>query len=303
MQGATTTLSLRLAIPGGASMAVHALRAILVLALVATVPRPARAQTRKQDSHRDTTSDVSAVLSDHGTGEPIAGALVHLFTGVGRQETFRTRVTNAYGRFFFTGIPAGRYLLTVSRLGYQDLTDSVSFPGGRVDMRLQLSSAPVQIAPIIVRAEPRRMAPGPVPGLEERERRGLGTILTRKQIENDHAFSVSGLLRMVPGVRLVPNDEYGYDIRLRGGCKPAIWVDGSREGDVQDLDLMLRPSDLQAVEVYQASEVPVQFAGSNSCGAVLFWTRPAEGGLKIGSWWKKLIIPAAILIGAIIKLH
>lgn len=275
------------------------MRSLLLVALAAALPGHVCAQSGTAQ-RADTTTNVSAQLSDHETGEPISGALVRLITGAGNEARVRTRVTNQQGGFFFSHIPTGRYLLLVSRLGYVSLRDSVAIPAGEeVRMRLQLSSQPLLLQPVVVVVHNRRSTPGPVPGLAERERRGIGTILTRQKIDDEHAFAVSDILRTVSGVRLAPNQDLGYDIELRGGCKPAIWVDGAPTS-ARDLDMLLQPSDLQAVEVYQAGEVPVRFI-RNRCGAVLFWTRPAEGSMRFGSFWKKIFFPAAIIVAMIIR--
>ncbi len=282
-----------------------ATRALLAFALIAAVPRFACAQTRASKADRDSTSNVSARLTDHETGQPIEGAIVRLITGVGRSEDVRTRVTNGDGRFFFSNLPGGRYALVAGRLGYRNLNDSIEIPPGQeLQLRLQLSSYPVELDPVLVVVRQPTPRAGPVPGLAARERRGLGTILDRKKIDDIHPFEVSDLFRTMAGVRVVPDEDLGYSLRLRGGCKPTIWVDGARTG-AQDVDLFLRPSDLETVEVYQASEVPVRFAGgSGKCGVVLFWTRPAgKGNLNFDSFWKKLLIPAVVIAALIIRLH
>jgi hypothetical protein len=276
---------------------------MLVIMLVAAVPRVGTAQTPASSPDRDSTSNISARLTDHETGQPIQGAIVRLFSGVGREERVRTRVTNRDGRFFFSHLPGGRYALVAGRLGYRNMSDSVAIPSGEdLQLRLQLSSYPVELDPVLVVVTPPTTRAGPVPGLAARERRGIGTILDRKEIEDVHPFEVSDLFRTIPGVRVMPDQDLGYRLELHGGCKPVIWVDGTRTS-ADDVDLFLRPSDLQAVEVYQAAEVPARYSG-NSCGAVLFWTRPAEkANLKFSSFWKKLIIPAAILAALIVHIR
>ncbi len=280
-----------------------AVRVMLVFALVAAAPRVAGAQTSTPSSAPDSTSDISARLTDHESGMPIQGAIVRLVSGVGRAEHVRTRLTNQDGRFFFSKLPGGTYSLQAGGMGYRDLSDSLSIPSGkRLELRLQLSSSPIQLQPVLVVVKSRAQRRGPVPGLEARERRGLGTIITREKISEENPFVVSDLFRTVPGVRVVPDRDLGYDLELRGGCKPAIWVDGTRTS-ADDIDLVLHPADLQAVEIYQASEIPVRFA-TNRCGVVLFWTRPQESVHgKAGPLWKKLLIPAVVLAVVILRAY
>ena len=64
------------------------------------------------------------------------------------------------------------------------------------------------------------------------------------------------------------------------------YLDGAPFDNSQnDLDQMIRPDDIEAVEVYKsASEVPVQFQGQNgSCGTILVWTKRSAGRAKSNS--------------------
>jgi hypothetical protein len=123
-----------------------------------------------------------------------------------------------------------------------------------------------------------------VPGFEDRAKRGFGTFLTREDIDKRQPILLTDLFRSVPGLT-VGFDGTNYIVQssrsVGTGCQVQWWVDGSPFDNMAgDMDQMLRPDDIEAVEVYKsASEVPVQFQGRDaSCGTVVVWTK--RGGAR-----------------------
>ena len=140
-----------------------------------------------------------------------------------------------------------------------------------------------------------------------------GSQWTREQIQARAPQRVTDLLAGIPGARVVPGTsglgragiELDGSLLSHGGrCHPRVFVDGimvirgdarARGLDVSglpaateaalpgaerpemELDDLVQPEDIQAVEVYRrASEVPVRFGGtstSTQCGVVVIWTR------------------------------
>ncbi len=73
-------------------------------------------------------ADFAINVVDGETGEPIAGACVtmdHLTT-----SQFFTEYTNAEGDAYFTDIPSGAYLLTITADGYQPYTEQMYVEDG-----------------------------------------------------------------------------------------------------------------------------------------------------------------------------
>jgi outer membrane receptor for monomeric catechols len=103
-------------------------------------------------------------------------------------------------------------------------------------------------------------------------------------VERHEARQITDLLWGVPGIRLVPRDNMagsGYvplmraSASLRGFCTPDVYLDGIPQPGAEELDNLIMPFDIEAIEVYRsASEVPARYttAGSN-CGVILLWTR------------------------------
>ena len=105
----------------------------------------------------------------------------------------------------------------------------------------------------------------------------------------------SDLFRMVPGARVLPAGPMEQSIRLRGGCRPTLWVDGARLMTSEGADHLIQAMDLEAVEVYHSSTVPVEF-GASSCGAIVVWTKRGEPTMQEGSFWKRVGFAAGFLL-------
>jgi len=204
-----------------------------------------------------------------------------------------TRVTGEGGGFLFREVPGGVYRVSVTLLGYKALRDTLRVvPGAELDLILPLSASPIPLEPIVVRAERRR--PDPLAGFENRRRRLGGTFLNREEIENRDPLVFTDLLRMVPGARVVPVSPYGNGVLFRGTCRPDVYVDGVRLIPTEDLDGLLRPMDLEAVEVYTGSFLPAEF-GPTPCGAIVAWTRRGEPVEDGRNFWRKLMIGVGFL--------
>lgn len=249
----------------------------------------------------DTPSTVSGAVTDHENRQPVVGATVSLSRSTEERHTVRTADTDDGGGFRFTDVQPGTYHLSVVRLGYHRLEDSVAVPrGAEVRVEAELSTSPLDLEPIVVVVK--RPVRNVVPGLEGRRQRGPGTFILRDRIEASKAKNVSELLRLAPGVHLVPDGDLGYSVRLRHECRPSIWIDDARTKSI-DIDALLLPSDIEAIEVYHAGEMPARF-GLDTCGAVVFWTRTRQPGTGKMAAWKRVLLSTAVLAGMLlVRVH
>lgn len=266
------------------------------------------------------TSIVRGRVIEHETGTPLPQAVVSLTpTGGGEdeppagtptqssaQDSIRTfsRSAGGAGQFLFEEVLPGLYRLEVNLLGYLALQDTLAVEAGsELELTLPLSVSPIRLEPIVVIS--RRRPVGPLVGFETRRLRSGGFFLTREQIEASGAFEFSDLLRRAPGIRMEPNPPYKDRVYFRGGCVPDLWVDGTLAGTTPDIDSFLRPEIVEAVEVYQGAELPIEF-GSNLCGAIVVWTRrgrsttgPSEGGLSLRG---QMVLGGSLLLLSILAL-
>jgi hypothetical protein len=210
------------------------------------------------------------------TRRPIAGARVTVW-GTGMVTT-----TNADGEFTLGNLPAGTHALEVRAVGFMPAQQPVDIVQGAPGAaEVELANLGITLDTIKVTAErlytSRRRA-----DMERRMRSGVGRFIDEKEIERRNPMFLSDLLRMVPGVMVVPGQVGGDDILMRGGlgfgsglCRPDLYIDGVRV--VNDpsfpLNSLVWVSELQAVEVYnRAALVPGEFHSMSGCGVIVIWT-------------------------------
>jgi len=276
--------------------------ALLCPPLSGTAQQVTGATTGREGNQEDSTSVFRGRVVDYATGDALYGAAVSLASGPGGTRGLGTRVTDEEGLFLFRPVPPGTYNLTVTLMGYRTLREPMPVEG-QTDLQvvLKLAVSPVELDPIEVVVE--RQLRGPMADFERRRQRGMGTYITREEIEDRNPYVLTDLLRMVPGLRVTSVGPFGEQaIRLRGNCQPEIIVDGMRTTIGNDIDHVLPPRDVEAVEVYKGVELPVEF-GNNSCGAIVVWTRRPENTGGHGLTWTRIGIAGAFILLAIVGMH
>lgn len=210
-------------------------------------------------------------------GKPLEGAQVYLVgTAVGARADYR-------GAFHLTGLPAGTQTVEVRQLSYAPKRFTVDLSPVRES---RLAAVLDTRATVLGEVKVEGKAHVDIPGFEDRAKRGFGTFLTREDIEKQQSILLTDVFRTIPGLT-VAFDGSNYVVqsaRSAGtGCQVQWYLDGSPfDNSNNDIDQMLRPDDIEAIEVYKsASEVPVQFQGSNaSCGTIVVWTKRSAGKAK-----------------------
>lgn len=249
----------------------------------------------------DSLATVHGTVVAHAGRAPLADVTVSLSSGPAGTPGVGTRVTDDGGAFVFQDVPPGLYTLVVGLMGYLTRRDTVRVEAGAdVEIVAELAVSPVPLEPIVVRVS--RPASPAMRGFEQRRRTTAGSFITRQDVEAAHAVVLSDLLRRVPGARVVPTGVSGHNVLLRGGCQPALWIDGIRAASLVSFDLLAQPMDIEGIEVYRGPETPARF-GTNSCGAIVIWTRRPERTGANGSIVKVLIVTAAVLIVGLIVLR
>lgn len=137
-----------------------------------------------------------------------------------------------------------------------------------------------------------------------RQKLGIGTFISREQIERMNAFHTLEILRDIPGIHVnvgIPGDPYTADIRIPR-CesldhklgKVTVWIDGQmlvepahppderyRFGvgsvDLADQLQRISPAGIEMVEVFRGpSQIPGEFHW-DGCAAIVIWTRYNPG--------------------------
>lgn len=91
--------------------------------------------------------------------------------------------------------------------------------------------------------------------------------------------TLGDLLRTMNGLRMFCN-RTGCTIRMTrwANCRPFYFQDGVPIN--ADFAERISPSDIYGVEVYDLSEVPVDFQRADlRCGVIAVWTRRGFGGV------------------------
>ena len=210
-------------------------------------------------------------------GKPLEGAQVYLVgTAVGARADYR-------GAFHLTGLPAGTQTVEVRQISYAPKRFTVDLSPVR---ETRLAATLDQRATVLGEVKVEGKASSVIPGFDERAKRGLGPFLTRDDIHKRQPILLTDIFRSVPGLTVnFDGTNYGVTSSRSGGtgCNVQWYLDGSPfDNSSNDLDQMLRPDDIEAIEVYKsASEVPVQFQGANaSCGTIVVWTKRSAARSK-----------------------
>jgi hypothetical protein len=220
---------------------------------------------------------------DLATGAGVAGAEVALWRGQVPEVTVRADST---GQFLVVANDTGTFQLLSRRVGY--------YGGGMNRLRLTTRDTfelVVRLERIVqlletLRTEGKKAGIDFTNGFEERRRRGIGNFVGPADIEKKGFQRAPELVHGIPGVQVVvdpgnPGMQISRIISTRSTwpaiCEPALFVDGTQV-DAETLYRDFSSASIDAIEIYQASQVPARFStGRSLCGVVLFWTKSHAG--------------------------
>jgi hypothetical protein len=219
-------------------------------------------------------------------GRPFAGARVSV---VGANDAGAT--TGADGAFLL-GVPrVGPSAVEARAIGLRPVRAEFDAQRGQPSrVALTLADNVVVLAPTVVRA-PRVSAA--LADFDRRRNAGLGFFITANDIEVRRPYSVTDLMQMAPGVRVIlpgagsPGASPRVIFQRASGsggvmstsCEPIAFVDGARlvadpEQGLQLDQVIPRPQDVYGIEIYRnLTGAPPQYQALNStCGLILIWT-------------------------------
>ena len=187
---------------------------------------------------------------------------------------------DSLGRFTLSRLPKGPVEVSIRRLGYQPQRETMFLTGGSNDsVLIALVAQPAVLSAVNVSAGERRRRQM-VEDFYLRRARGIGTFVTREDLEARHARLATDALNM-PGIAL-QRTRYGMTVRFMGtsnarrDCMPTLWVDGQRAPNMELDDIPV--NDIEGIELYHGpSTTPAQFWQGNtnnaSCGTIVVWSR------------------------------
>lgn len=234
---------------------------------------------------------VDGVLADARSNELIARATVTLSNPGGGDVA--SAVTARDGRFRLRPPAAGTYRIRAELDGRELASGTVPVAAeGVTDVTVWTGTGAVAAAAREEDAEALSLAPVEVVGERQRARLTLvgfydrkrissGLFLTGAQLQARGGARMADALSGLRGVVVRPSMGSGYAIqqnRMGRRCNVPLLIDGTI---VSPMELNhIRPEDVEAVEVYARSDVPLQFrqtyGGPSGCGAVMVWLKLAE---------------------------
>jgi hypothetical protein len=240
---------------------------------------------------------VSGTVVDQLSGDDLQSARVTLHRlGPGSPEgaVVWEALSDPDGAFRGERVIMGTYELRVQALGFEPVTLSLTFAeDGVTTVRVEMVPDAVALEPIIVTAVRRSRLEDE--GFYERRLMGIGTTLTPEEVDSRAASRVSELFYGVPGVRVLSSRLGGPgDIRLRGGCRPQVVLDGTPLRFPIAIDELLGSvNEVEALEVYHGTSGPFQTL-ADSCGTVLAWTHQGTDGEGTPFSWRKFFTAVGV---------
>lgn len=206
------------------------------------------------------------------TGQPLSGAQVSL------QGVDLVATTRADGLFTLDSLPIGTQTIEVRRLGYAMVEQGIDISAvapSQVTVVLQQQAVTLESMRVQADRDNGLMAVG----FTQRQRQSNGWFLTGAAITDREASRTSDVLRAAPALRIMTaQDGANWIASTRdptNGCM-RFWVDGAERKQEQpgDIDDMVHPTEVVAVEVYTPATVPLQFQGEGgNCTTVVVWTK------------------------------
>ena len=150
----------------------------------------------------------------------------------------------------------------------------------------QIATVTIEAKPIVKSAGPNR---GKYDEFLRRRSLGIGTFLTRDQIEAKPAAQTYQLFQNIPGLKIsqhgtqwfirsqrcparLPTSGAMPDLDADNVNFPILFIDGFRVRGLGTLST-LNPSSIEAIEVYQgAAQLPAEAKG-NACAAIFIWLK------------------------------
>lgn len=191
--------------------------------------------------------------------------------------------TNDDGRYILSRVPSGTVTLVARRIGFQ--RESLTVKIGEHDT--VTANFTLMAAPLLMHADSVYgfSTTGKMGPFNQRRARGVGSFITREEIDKRQPASISELLRYLPGIAITQmmagepqpvRMQRSMNTTTIGNCVVQIYVDGHPypNGNVDDFS----PMSVEGIEVYKsAAEIPAAFRTKDAtCGVIAIWTRDPE---------------------------
>lgn len=196
-------------------------------------------------------------------------------------------VSNQQGRFEFLGVPAGRYTLEVTYIGYEKAATEVEVkPGANVVANFGLEAGGIHGREVLVLGDRLR---GQAKALNQQKNNpNVTNIVSADQIGRFPDANIGDAIKRIPGITMQNDQGEARNIIIRGLAPElnAVTLNGDRipsaEGDNRRVQMDLIPSDMvQTIEVNKTL-TPDMDADAIG-GSVNLVTRAAPNGPRVSA--------------------
>jgi hypothetical protein len=164
--------------------------------------------------------------------------------------------------------------VAVRRLGYESVSFSLTardVADNSLDVVLRRLATTLESVDVTALED---RAKTPLRGYDDRRARGLGTFVTREQIEARNTRHLTDVLRQARGV-IIRGTQVRFTNYQAKNCLPMVWLDGQQ---APGLDLSaVAATDVEGIELYQSiATTPAEFRRTNQgaeCGTIVIWTK------------------------------
>jgi hypothetical protein len=189
-----------------------------------------------------------------------------------------TSLSREDGTFNLQGVATGTQVIVARQLGFDAVRAPINVTSREPTIVVLTLERVINVMdPVLVTARVNHALERT--GFNRRKRTARGYYFTREEIEKKSPFSISSMLRHLPGITVErPRTGGAIVMGRRGGYgvnRPdtRIFVDGF-EWRMGALDDFVSPSDVMGLEVYRGGDSPIQFRDPFNTEAVviLVWT-------------------------------
>jgi hypothetical protein len=215
------------------------------------------------------------------SGKPIPGARARV---VGH----RFAVGDQNGTVVLDSLPGGSQTLEVRALGFVPLTRAVHLAAGdAAPDTIALTS--VKSLLDTVRVSAGRVYAADASGFELRRKTGIGSYITREEVDRLQPFNFASLMQARSGVKVSDDSHGDQHIQMQapwgGVCFPAVWVDG---------DVIVYPAGPSSGAL-MTGPLSKGAAPGGSPGADAHGNQPSSGGGSGGTAGSPASEPAGIV--------
>ncbi len=224
------------------------------------------------------SSKINGIITDKSSGEPLIGAYIVLEgTGFGVATDFD-------GSYQINNIPSGHYKLTISYIGYDDVSEEIELVGGTPLVRnIALDYSGVQLGAATITAQ----AKGQVSAINNQlNSKSIKNVVSGEKLQELPDANAAESIGRLPGVSVLRTGGEGSKVVIRGMSPKynKIMIEGvsmaSSDNDRSSDISIVSPYSLGAIEVFKAvsADKDADFIG----GAVNFKLREADAGWHSG---------------------